>query len=80
MLPTPAVWDRIPPQPFFSRDFGPSLAVAVAQLSISMARPLLPGHDASRSLSAITARDLSVGQAHVNSPHCGKEPAAALPS
>lgn len=47
MLPTQAAWGGLLDS--FSatlcRDFGPSLAVALAQLSISMAHPLFPGHD-----------------------------------
>lgn len=85
MLLIPAAWGGLldSSTATLSRDFGSSLAVALAQFSISMAHPLFPGHDAgiqARSLSAITARDFVVGQVHVNSPRCGKESAAALPS
>lgn len=84
MLPTPAAWGGLldSSTATLSRDTGPSLAVTLAQLGISMAHPLLPGHDGgiqARSLSAITAMDSPVGQAHANSPHCGKEPAVPCP-
>lgn len=41
MLPTPAVWEGLldSSPAIVSWDFGPSLALALAQLSISMARP-----------------------------------------
>lgn len=66
MLPTPAGWGGLldSSTAIVSRDFGLSLALALAQFSISMAHPLFPGHDAgiqARSLSAITARDFLVG-------------------
>lgn len=54
-----------------SRDFGLSLAVALAQLSISMAHPLFLGHDDSgKEPFCNHCQGLPCGTG--NSPHCGK--------